>query len=46
MIREYDKESLKEFICNLIDALDDGTYTVEGTFGWSYLKQCIKKVEE
>lgn len=44
--KKYDKEALKEFFCSVIEALDDGEYTVNGTFGWCCMELDIQKVEE
>jgi len=46
MTEKWDKQSLKEYFCNLIDALDDGEYTIKGEFGWSYIEADIQKVKE
>ena len=44
MSKRYDKSELKEFLGNLIDDLEDGEYTVEGTYFWNGLDCKIKKV--
>ena len=51
---QYDKESLKEFVCTVIDCLDGenftidggGKFTIDGKFMWDSLDFKIKKVKE
>ena len=44
---EYlDKESVKEFVCKLIDCLDEGTFIVNGIFNWDTIDIKIKKSDD
>ena len=45
MTEKWCKESLKDYICNLIDSLDDKEYTLDENWGRDFLRIEIEPSE-